>query len=139
MKIKLYRGEIAQIDIRDWPRVQHYRWYARKSGKNNNKKIYAFATINHKPVALHRFILGLKPGDGKIGDHINHKGLDNRQSNLRIVTPAENVRHRKIPAKHVYFSKKQKKWVARIQIGSFDSKLKAQKAYSRTHRLLFGG
>jgi len=39
---------------------------------------------------LHRWLLGLKAGDGLIGDHINGYKLDNRRANLRIVTPGES-------------------------------------------------
>lgn len=43
-----------------------------------------------RPSLLHRNILGLKPGDGLIGDHINGDKLDNRRCNLRVVTPSES-------------------------------------------------
>ncbi|GAH21431.1 unnamed protein product, partial [marine sediment metagenome] len=39
-------------------------------------------------IPMHRQILGLKPGDGKIVDHINRNPLDNRRVNLRIVSQA---------------------------------------------------
>lgn len=45
---------------------------------------------------MHRRILGLKCGDKRQGDHVNHKTLDNRPNNLRIVTPrgnSENMRN----------------------------------------------
>lgn len=40
---------------------------------------------------LHRFIL--QPPHGMVCDHINGDGLDNRRENLRIVTPAENLKN----------------------------------------------
>lgn len=43
-----------------------------------------------KAVMLHREVLGLQRGDPMEGDHINRNALDNRRSNLRIVTHAEN-------------------------------------------------
>lgn len=39
-------------------------------------------------VPLHRHLLGLVKGDGKIGDHINREPLDCRRSNLRVVDPS---------------------------------------------------
>lgn len=35
---------------------------------------------------LHRWILGLAPGDRRVGDHINGDSLDNRRANLRAVS-----------------------------------------------------
>ena len=39
---------------------------------------------------MHRLVLGLERTDSRQVDHINHEGLDNRRSNLRIVTSVEN-------------------------------------------------
>lgn len=44
---------------------------------------------------LHRWILGLEAGDPRIGDHINGDVLDNRRSNLRVVTPTESNYNRR--------------------------------------------
>ena len=48
--------------------------------------------INRKKItiSMHREVLGLKKGDGKIGDHKNRNGLDNRKQNLRIVPKSLN-------------------------------------------------
>jgi len=44
---------------------------------------------------MHRFIIGVE--DSKVHvDHINHDTLDNRKSNLRLCTNAENIRNQKI-------------------------------------------
>jgi hypothetical protein len=46
-------------------------------------------------VYLHRFVLGLRYGDGKVVDHINGDKLDNRLENLRIGTSALNNQNRR--------------------------------------------
>lgn len=48
-----------------------------------------------QPVTLHRFVIGCVPGDGKIVDHINGDGLDNRRENLRFVTKSQNAQNQR--------------------------------------------
>ena len=59
--------------------------------KNNSLK-YVMGTIDNKKVFLHRFILN-SPSN-KVVDHINGNTLDNRESNIRICTQANNSRNR---------------------------------------------
>ena len=47
-----------------------------------------------KRTRLHRFLLGLDPGNPLQGDHINRDRLDNRRSNLRAVTQSLNTQNR---------------------------------------------
>jgi hypothetical protein len=42
---------------------------------------------------MHRLIMKLSNGDGKMVDHINMNGLDNRKSNLRLTTFSLNAHH----------------------------------------------
>lgn len=44
---------------------------------------------------MHRLIFGLNPGDRVEIDHINHDGLDNRRTNLRMASHAENHQNRR--------------------------------------------
>jgi hypothetical protein len=43
---------------------------------------------------LHRVIMCCSPNDGLEIDHVNRRTLDNRRSNLRVATRAENMRNR---------------------------------------------
>ena len=50
------------------------------------------STINSKKIFLHRFILNTP--SNKVVDHINGNTLDNRESNTRICTQANNSKNR---------------------------------------------
>ena len=115
-KIKLTRGKYAIIDDEDmW--LDNYKWYASKSGRN----WYAARGCTHR-LRMHRLIMGCIVKDGRMVDHINGDGLDNRRANLRITTPSKNGLNRHHKAKGatskyigVYFSPAS--WVAQITVG----------------------
>jgi hypothetical protein len=75
----------AMIDIEDVEKCRPYKWYMTEMMGNSR---YVKAVISGKNLGLHRFVLDYD-GDMPI-DHINRNGLDNRKSNLRIVTSSEN-------------------------------------------------
>lgn len=65
------------------------KWEIKISGSNS----YARRKFGFKNQMMHRYIMGLRPGDGKEIDHINHDGLDNRKSNLRVVSRQVNAKN----------------------------------------------
>src|ERR1039458_17522 len=81
------------VDEVDFRRFGNKRWfltghhYAACSFHNG---------IREEQPRLHREILGLKRGDGLEADHINGNKLDNRKSNLRIVSHSQNNQNRSI-------------------------------------------
>lgn len=77
---------VAIIDIEDVDKCKNYKW-----GINNNG--YAVNNTNH--ILLHRFILNINESSKDlVCDHINRNRLDNRKSNLRIITKSENCFNR---------------------------------------------
>ena len=81
-------GEIILIDSDDFEKVKRYTWCIGKTG-------YPVANTGKKVVKLHRYILNLS--DSKdIRDHINGNPLDNRKSNLRKCTVADNNKNCKL-------------------------------------------
>jgi hypothetical protein len=84
--IQLTQGKQAIVDDEDFELLSQFKWYAMKSGHN----VYAARGGGKRRMELlHRLILGVT--DSKIEvDHINGDGLDNRRSNLRVATHADN-------------------------------------------------
>lgn len=109
------------ISTSDLEKVNQFpnRWSPQWSNKINS--FYAFSTLNHKRIFLHRFILDFP--QGKFVDHINHDTLNNTRTNLRIVSCAENLQNKKgaqVDSKSgirgVSFCEKSKKWRADVTV-----------------------
>ncbi len=152
--ILLKCGLSTIVDDEDYDRVINYgKWHIMRTGGGE----YAnYVTSNgfqcHSPsVRLHRFILGLSNNDGKIVDHINRDGLDNRKENLRIVTFSLNGHNRKLQKNNksgyrgVYWYKKCGKWRAKLKVnkeliecGCFQNIIDAAKAYDLMAFKYFG-
>lgn len=79
-EIKLNHGMVALIDDEDFDMVNGLHWGAVRRGKS----WYAAANGG---LYMHRLIM---PGHARV-DHINRNGLDNRRSNLRAATKAQNA------------------------------------------------
>jgi hypothetical protein len=91
-EIPLKNGGVALVDDQDWAAVSVHKWVGYQS--NRSKKTYAlcFTSEKGKTIAhyMHRDILGLQYGDERQGEHRSENGLDNRRSNLRLATDAQN-------------------------------------------------
>lgn len=90
------------IDKEDIEKMAPHRWDV-TTFHGNSRYVREFK--DHKVLFLHRFLLNPKPGE--IIDHINRNGLDNRRSNLRIVSASENSVNSKTSSstgeKNIYF------------------------------------
>ena len=113
-RIPLTQGQFALVDDEDYEVLGKHKWRALKISNTY------YAARSKIAVFMHREILGLAPGDGKITDHKNRNGLDNRRQNLHIVSHLENCHN---PSMHphntsghtgVYWDKAEENWHARI-------------------------
>ena len=77
----------VKVDDEDYEQLAQYSWTLKKQ----HGKAYALRFEHGQTIYMHRHILGLRKGDKKCSDHINHNGLDNRRSNLRIATVSQNA------------------------------------------------
>ncbi len=144
-RLVLNRGRFTMVDAEDYDRLARYKWYCIGSGGY----LYAKRSEGRRMIKMHRDIV--QPPAGFYVDHKNHNTLDNRKSNLRICTPAQNSFNR-IPSekgtsryKGVYWSSDRKRWIAvigfrnrLIHIGCFDYELDAAVAYDDKAAELFG-
>lgn len=149
----IVEGDIAKlplgIDAKDgyalidaqFADLSRYKWRLHKS--------YAIGWVGKRGVLLHRHIT--KAARDLSVDHINHDPLDNRLSNLRLCTHAENMRNidKKAKAtsgyKGVSFYKRDGTFSAyitknykKIHIGYFQTAKEAAQAYDHKARELFG-
>ena len=116
-KIKLTQGKIALVDDELFKELNKHKWCAVKGGNT----YYAVRRESGVIVYIHRQILNLNSGDGKIVDHTNHNGLDNRRKNLRIVSHTKNCRNHRGCLLNtsgytgVHWNKRTKKWSTQIK------------------------
>jgi len=139
-EIKLTQNKVAIVDDEFYDYLSQYKW----SAFSHRNTFYATRRMGKTHQKMHREILGLSNGDGKIVDHINRNGLDNQICNLRIVDPSINSYNRRIQINNtsgyrgVYWNILLKKWTIYITIdkklvygGFYDNKVLAAKAYDK--------
>ncbi|MFH1882746.1 MAG: HNH endonuclease [Planctomycetota bacterium] len=143
--IPLTQGKFAIVDAEDYDRPAQHKWCAVK-GRDT---FYAQRGSNGRVVSMHREIM--RAPKGVVCDHKNHNGLDNRKSNLRLCTSAQNQYNKKAKKgcssryKGVVRRGAYKRWRARIgfnrkriHLGDFADEKQAAMAYDDKAAELFG-
>lgn len=137
------KQEKFYFDKNDYEKIKDFCWF-----KDNSTGYFRSRLPNYgKKVSLHRVVMDAKCGE--VIDHINHDLSDNRKSNLRKCTKAQNSANsvtrsdNKSGYPGVWYDKARDKWFAqisvknqRINLGRFDAledaiaaKHKAQNEY----------
>lgn len=150
IRIKYYdTTKLVLIDILDWPKVKQFRWAIWNKPKERTlyctSEIYNTELKRHCKISLHRFLLGLRPGDKRLVDHHNGNGLDNRRCNLRRCNQFQNLRNRK-PNKNrkygchkgVTYHKNIDRWVVAISLGTYKTEKEAAQAYNKGAKKIYG-
>jgi hypothetical protein len=160
-RIKLVKSDLADakhryaiVDPEDYERIVQDDW---QLYDNHNCKYYAARIEDCKIVFMHRQIMGApsfglaQGGQGKVIDHRNREGLDNRKSNLRLATRSQNNCNRgrlkdgSSKYRGVSRSKKRRKWRAGINyngiykhLGFFENEEDAARAYDEAAEIYHG-
>lgn len=147
--VTLTRGTVSVIDAPDAADVGKHLWhldsvgYATRNIKTDDKRTL---------LRLHRFLLN--PDPGYEVDHIDGDRLNNRRSNLRLCSRAENARNSKpqltlnglpVSCRYKGVTISRGKYAASIKanskkrsLGYFCDPAEAARAYDRAARIHFG-
>lgn len=148
-EVRLPSGLIALVDEADYERVVAAgRWHAAPCGRH----VYAQRSVRNPLTRrsteerLHTFLTGWS-----LVDHANGDGLDNRRSNLREATHAQNSANSRLSRrstsglKGVTWYKRTSRWRAHITVdqaqrhlGYFDDAAEAARAYDAAALEAFG-
>lgn len=135
--ILLADGTYAIVDSSDFQLVRHWNWSA-----SDGSVVSGTGSLHHLVMGCSRSVLI---------DHIDGDVRNNRKSNLRFATKAQNARNRRIASnntsgfKGVSPRRDRGTWLAhitahgrRIKIGTFRTPEEAAKAYDQRARELHG-
>ena len=149
-RIPLTQGKFAVVDDEYYNELKQYKWYPHKTqglcyAVRHTKCIKGKRGL----IYMHRQIL--KAPKGKMTDHFDRNGLNNRIYNIRLCTNSQNQANSKNQTnntsgcKGVSWHKHRKKWISRIRfngilkhIGYYNNKLMAAQVYDDKAVELFG-
>jgi hypothetical protein len=107
------RQGVALVDDADAEALAAHRW----SIDNGYAARNAWVEDGRRLVYMHREILGLGPDDPREVDHVYGNTLDNRRSNLRVCTHAQNHQNRhNRPYRGTYWHARAKRWAAQAEL-----------------------
>jgi hypothetical protein len=150
--ITLTQDRCTIVDDEDFMALVTLGWHCVKMGTTRQPLFYAARNVRGEDgksrlLLMHRMIMQAPPG--MVVDHINHDGLDNRRSNLRLCTQRDNMQNirrsdNKTGFRGVYKSSLNR-WMATIHkdgrpkfLGTFPSPEQAAQAYDNAAREVHG-
>lgn len=146
--LPLTQGKVALVDTADLPLIADHRWFAAKAREAFYAHSNGWRDGRGFTIRMHRLLM--QPPHGMFVDHINGDGLDNRRSNLRLVTSGENSRNQKARAgtsrfRGVSWNARSSKWTVIVCvdrrnhfIGQYCDEVEAARAYDAAALRLHG-
>lgn len=144
---KKYGKKEVLIDSCNIEKIKNIFWHIRKV-YDNYFSVVGYDKQIKKEVFLHRYIMNFPNG---LIDHINKNPLDNRLSNLRVVSHSENMLNGTTPKNNVLqhkgIRKRYNKYQARIMVnkksislGHFETleeAIKEREKYCKENNIIF--
>ena len=96
VEIELSNGFVTEVDAEDLAEIAKYHWHGRVNGpdvyvaRTTSTRVNGVRVVRN--IYLHRYLTNAPAG--LTVDHKNGNSLDNRRSNLELVTQSENSRRR---------------------------------------------
>lgn len=88
-----FGDKVVLIDDEDYALIKDYKWHVMCDKGNFYARCNTFVNGKRKSPKMHRVIMRVSHIERPHVDHKNGNGLDNRKSNLRLATIAENSRN----------------------------------------------
>ena len=144
-EIRLSRQMVTLVDDADYEELSAFKWYAHSAPGG---KFYAAHKVKRGSKwtveYMHRRII--RPAPHLDVDHCNGESLDNRRSNLKACSRAENLRNSRLYLTGgAYFDRHTGKWFARTSIngknvflGRFRSRVEAMERVWEARLKAFG-
>jgi hypothetical protein len=117
-------GKRTLVDDSTLKQYGHLTWHLSDTGYAVRRNKSEGGTVR-----LHRLVADAP--EGMVVDHLNGDKLDNRASNLRVCTQAENTRNRKDTV-GICFDKSRSKWIVSYRkqfYGRYGTEQEAKRAY----------
>jgi len=141
-EIPLTQGKVALVDDEDYESLSQFKWYAGKQRHTFYAERKNCEKGKRKRMIMHRVIMKDKLKENFFVDHIDHNGLNNQKSNLRVVTHRENLMNRrdKNLVSSIYsgvsWKKREKKYEVHVYVkgknkflGTFNDEIQAAIVY----------
>ena len=121
-KIPITQDKFALVDDEDYERLCKRKWSVQKDHNTYYAVGYVKVDGKYSRISMHREILGLTSGDGKLVDHKDRNGLNCQRYNMRIATKSLNCynckenKNNKSGYRGVCWYKETEKWKAYLKV-----------------------